>query len=114
VLLLGEARPFYLRRTGEYATVWDRGRVSSLVRAHPDDPARWRRELAEAGFTLLLVDRNMIDRWRRDGWWDGALDAETIDRLLEALVPMRRFAYGLELLAIREPATPTGGGSSPR
>ncbi|MFZ9691239.1 MAG: hypothetical protein ACO3EP_04290, partial [Phycisphaerales bacterium] len=114
VLLLGEARPFYLRRTGEYATVWDRGRVSSLVRAHPDDPARWRRELAEAGFTLLLVDRNMIDRWRRDGWWDGALDAETIDRLLEALVPMRRFAYGLELFAIREPATPAGGGSSPR
>jgi hypothetical protein len=106
ILLLGEARPFYLRRTGEYATVWDRGRLSQLVREHPEDPERWRRELAEAGFTLLLVDRNMIDRWRRDGWWDRGLDAETIDSLLETLVPLRRFAYGLELFAIRERATP--------
>ncbi len=106
ILLLGEARPFYLRRTGEYATVWDRGRLSQLVREHPEDPERWRRELAEAGFTLLLVDRNMIDRWRRDGWWDRGLDAETIDSLLKTLVPLRRFAYGLELFAIRERATP--------
>lgn len=108
VLLLGEARPFYLRRGGEYATVWDRGRLSRIVRAHPGDPDRWRRELAEAGFTLLLVDRNMIDRWRRDGWWDRTLDEAAIDRLLESLVPLRRFAYGLELFAIREPTTRRG------
>lgn len=106
VLLVGEARPFYLRRQGEYATVWDRGTLSRLVREHPDDPARWRRELVDSGFTLLLVDRNMIERWRRDGWWDPRLDADSIDALLESLVPLRRFAYGLELFAIREPATP--------
>ena len=106
VLLVGESRPFYLRRDGEYTTVWDRGTLSRLVREHPADPIRWRRELAASGFTLLLVDRNMIERWRRDGWWDPTLDAESIDRLLEALVPLRRFAYGLELFAIREPPSP--------
>lgn len=103
VLLVGEARPFYLRRVGEYATVWNRGRLSRLAREFPDDPIRWRQELADAGFTLLLVDRNMIERWRRDGWWDPALDAGSIEALLESLVPLRRFAYGLDLFAIRPP-----------
>ena len=83
--------------------MWNRGRLSRLAREFPDDPIRWRQELADAGFTLLLVDRNMIERWRRDGWWDPALDAGSIEALLESLVPLRRFAYGLDLFAIRPP-----------
>lgn len=100
VLLVGESRAFYLRRAGEYAVVWNRGRLSRLVREHPADPERWRRELRAAGFDHVLLDRAMIDRWRRDGWWDPVLTAEAIEALADQLRPLQRFPNGLELLAI--------------
>lgn len=100
VLLVGESRAFYLRRAGEYAVVWNRGRLSRLVREHPADPERWRRELRDAGFDHVLLDRAMIDRWRRDGWWDPVLTAEAIESFADALRPLQRFPNGVELLAI--------------
>ncbi len=108
VLLVGESRAFYLDRPGEYASVWNRGRLSELVRADPGDPEAWRRRLREAGFTLVVLDESMIDRWRRDGWWDEQLDAGTIDAFRGELVPLRRFSSGVELLEIpdRPPRNP--------
>lgn len=102
ILLVGESRAFYLDRPGEYASVWNRGRLSELVGAEPDDPDAWRRSLREQGFTLVLLDEGMIDRWRRDGWWDPLLDADAISAFRSVLVPLDRFPSGVELLEIPE------------
>ncbi len=110
VLLLGERRTFYLRRPFSAATVWERGEVSRLARTRPEAFAEWRTILAEQGFTLLLVDRGMIDRWWRDGWWDPELPPETIDRFLATLPSLRRFPYGLELFSLE----PRGDAREPR
>lgn len=100
VLLVGERRTFYLRRPFSAATVWERGELSRLARSHPDGHDAWRRELASQGFTMLLVDRGMIARWWRDGWWDPQLPPESIDRFLATLPSLRRFPYGLELFSL--------------
>lgn len=105
-MLVGEARGFYLERPSEYASVWNRGRLSELVRAHPDDPDAWRRGLREAGISLVVLDEGMIERWRRDGWWDEALDAEAIAALRRVLVPLKRFPSGVELLEVRDRRAP--------
>lgn len=102
VLLVGESRGFYLDRSAEYSSVWNRGRLSELVRVSPGDPDAWRRALREAEISLVILDEPMIERWRGDGWWDPALDAEAIDAFRTILQPLQRFPSGLELFAVRE------------
>jgi len=114
VLLVGEARAFHLERPGEYASVWNRGRMSRLVRTHPDDPEAWRRALRGAGFTLVILDEGMIERWRRDGWWDPELDADTMRRFRGILSPLRRFPSGVELFEVPDRPLPERSRSTDR
>jgi len=102
VLLVGEARAFHLDRPGTYASVWNRGRLSELVREAPGEPDAWRRALREEGYTLVLLDEGMIERWRGDGWWDPLLDAGAVAAFREGLLPLGRFPSGVELLEIPE------------
>lgn len=81
VLLVGDAKPFwYLGSPAAYVwqTTWDRGPLSRVLAEHPGDPPAQRRALREDGFTHLLVDSAMLDRWRRSGWNDPLLTPEAV------------------------------------
>ncbi len=82
VLLIGDAKPYYydLQRIA-YQTTWDRGPMSQIIREHPAQPAQWIDALRQRGFTHVLIDAAMLDRWRAAGWGDPLLDAhELIER----------------------------------
>lgn len=104
ILLVGESRPFWLRGGTErivWQTTWDRGPLSALLRAHPDDPVAWTRGLRAAGFTHVLVDPAMLDRWARSGWNDPLLDGTSAMRLAEP--PNRvehRFVNGAAVITL--------------
>ncbi len=79
-LLVGESAPFYYNANVAYATTWDRGPMSSAAR----DPAGWAiafASLRRQGFTHVLINAGMLDRWRKSGWGDPMLDP---DALVEA------------------------------
>jgi hypothetical protein len=77
VLLVGEAAPLYFRVDRiSYQTTWDRGVLSAIMRDFPNDAARWRIELRRLGFTHVLIDPSMLQRWERAGWNDPLLTAE--------------------------------------
>lgn len=79
-LLVGESAPFYYKANVAYATTWDRGPMSSAAR----DPAGWAiafASLRRQGFTHVLINAGMLDRWRKSGWGDPMLDP---DALVEA------------------------------
>jgi hypothetical protein len=71
VLLVGEAAPLYydLHRIN-YCTTWDRGPLSAAMRTHPDSPQRWHQALRDQGYTHLLVNEEMLQRWEDAGWND--------------------------------------------
>lgn len=78
VLLLGNATPLYFRDKIAYQTTWDRGPLSKLMRQFPDDPAQWDRGLREQGFTHLLIDEGMLERWQKARWNDPLLTRERV------------------------------------
>ncbi|UCD75590.1 MAG: hypothetical protein JSV91_01485, partial [Phycisphaerales bacterium] len=82
VALIGEAAVLYYRGDLAYKTTWDRGPLSLAMQAYPDDPRRWFDSMREQGFTHLLVNYEMLDRWERAGWHDPNL---TSDRITEAV-----------------------------
>lgn len=85
VLLLGDARPFWYRGTPAtfvWQTTWDRGPFSAALAAS-DDPHQWSSMLLDAGFTHVLVEPDMLDRWERSRWNDPLLTAAAALRLAE-------------------------------
>jgi len=77
-LLIGDAAPFYIRSPMTYQTTWDRGPMSLAIRAHPDAPEAWSRELLNQGFTHVYVEPGMLTMWERAGWNDPLLTADRI------------------------------------
>ena len=65
VLLVGDARPFYLRRPALYNTCFDRDALSTLV-ADPSSTAR-RAAFRAAGITHVFVDWSELARYRSPG-----------------------------------------------
>jgi hypothetical protein len=105
VLLIGDARPFWYRGTpASYAwqTTWDRGPVSAALARHPASPQHQRAELLAQGFTHLLIDPAMLDRWRRSGWNDPRLTPETMMALIDGAHVLHRFPGGALLVALTE------------
>jgi hypothetical protein len=95
VLLLGEATPFYYDASRvAYQTTWDRGPLERLLRAHPGAPAAWIEGLRAAGFSHLLVNRVMLDRWRASGWSDPHLSALSVAALCAMAEERRLFPPG--------------------
>ncbi|MCH7797610.1 MAG: hypothetical protein IID28_04075 [Planctomycetes bacterium] len=78
VLLVGDATPLYYRGDVAYQTTWDRGPLSSAMRASPDDPAAWLDDLREKGFTHILVAPRMLRIWQGSGWNDPLITAERV------------------------------------
>jgi hypothetical protein len=79
VLLVGEAAPLYFdSKRIAYSTVWDRGVLSRLLRQHPDDPAAWINALRDGGFSHVLINPGMLERWERSGWNDPMVTADRV------------------------------------
>ncbi len=77
-LMVGEARPLYYRGQVSYQTTWDRGPLSRVMRRLGAAPAAWLDALREEGFTHLLVNNEMLERWADDGWNDPLLTAPRV------------------------------------
>jgi hypothetical protein len=79
-LFVGAATPFYYTGDVAYQTTWDRGPMSDALRSS-EDPMDYVRS---AGFTHVLVNLGMLDRWVESGWNDPLLTPESV---LDALEP---------------------------
>jgi hypothetical protein len=99
VLLIGDAKPFYYRIDRiSYQTTWDRGPLSRVMRAFPDDTARWSDELRQEGFTHVLIDASMLRRWEESGWNDPLLTAERVLKFADAhCQPLYRYPNEITL-----------------
>jgi hypothetical protein len=82
-LLVGQSAPLYfdLERIA-YATTWDRGPFSRVIRAFPRNHKEWCDQLRQAEFTHVLVDEGMLRRWERAGWNDPMLTADEVRSFL--------------------------------
>ena len=85
MLFLGEATPFYYNANITYQTTWDRGPLSSIMRAHPDQPDNWVSQLRELGFTHILINSAMIKRWEESHFNDPLINSANIDLLAAQL-----------------------------
>ena len=74
VACLGLANVFWFRLTPQYATVWDTGPIDG-----------WPASLSEHGFTVLMVQNEMLDLWNREGWIDPAVGPEARAALVSRL-----------------------------
>jgi hypothetical protein len=75
ILCVGEAAPFYYRHPGiVYQTTWDRGPLSRILRAAEGRAAK--DMLRAEGFTYVLVDPGMLQRWEDAGWNDPHITAD--------------------------------------
>lgn len=106
VLLVGDAKPFWYRRTAEtltYSTVWDRGPLSAIAAAHPDEPQRWAADLAAKGYTWIVLDWTMLANWGSKGWLDPTLTEARLKAFAESMPLVKQFPGFVELRATRLP-----------
>jgi len=85
ILSLGNATPFLATRAFTYSTVWDEHLLTTLIRERPGDPGAVVEALRAQGFTLLLVNRAMLENWSRNGWLDPTLANARIAPILDLL-----------------------------
>jgi len=83
VLLVGEARTFYVRRPCVYATVFNHHPLAEAARQNPDGPAlmAW---LWQSGFTHVLAHWDEIDRLQATYGLDSEIDTSLFERLTVA------------------------------
>ena len=93
LLFLGEASPFYYNANITYQTTWDRGPLSAIIRTNPDKPTTWSTQLRELGFTHILINHVMIQRWEEAQWNDPLINAANIDSLTNQLAVQRHWSH---------------------
>jgi hypothetical protein len=76
--LIGEARPFYYPDDAIYHTTWDRGLISQIIADNPDQSQHWPDALLDAGITHVVLDADMLARWRDAGWADPNIDPDLL------------------------------------
>jgi hypothetical protein len=78
------------------------------MRDYPDDPAAWADGLLKEGFSQLLINPGMLDRWQRSGWADPHLTAKRVLNFAESFGRLQqRFPRGELLFDIVGSQTPT-------
>ncbi len=93
VLLVGEARTFYLRTSGEYAVVFNHHPLAEDVRQSLDERAVLER-LAARGVTHVLAHWGEMERLRRSYGFDPEIDVHLFQRLSAAgLNEVESFVY---------------------
>lgn len=93
VLFLGEATPFYYKANITYQTTWDRGPLSEIIRADPDQPTTWIAQLRELGFTHILINYVMIQRWEEAQWNDPLINTANMYSLTKQLAVQRHWNH---------------------
>jgi len=93
-LLVGDAAPFYYTGDIAYQTTWDRGPMSEALRTGSDPIAH----LRAAGFTHVLINLGMLERWAQSAWNDPLLTPESV---LDALEPQAQLLQVWENGAVR-------------
>lgn len=78
VLFIGEAAPLYYLGDYAYQTTWDPGPLSRAMREHGDDVHAWLASLRQHGFTHILVNPGMLDRWEQAGWNDPLITSRRV------------------------------------
>lgn len=89
VLLLGDATPFYYSLPVRYATTWDTHPLAAIIRDRPGEPdgtagAAWASALRDDGVRYVIANFAELDRLRRSGWLDPALNPASMQRWLRA------------------------------
>lgn len=82
VLMVGGAAPLYIDREIVYATTWDKLELAKLMDLEPGNPDGWTRAFGDMGVTHVYMDAGEIERLSGSGWFDPALDPESIARWL--------------------------------
>lgn len=97
VLFVGEATPLYYEGNFVYHTTWDRGPLARAL-----DGGETFRDAIEAvrdqGFTHVLVNAAMLDRWNQSGWSARSIEP---DRLIPALERNARLVEAWQRGAVR-------------
>ncbi len=86
-LLVGDAAPFYYVGGHSYQTTWDRGPLSETLR-QTDDATEVFARLRAAGYTYILINFAMLERWAEAGWNDPLLTPQNILRLFDGNAPL--------------------------
>jgi len=106
--LIGGAAPLYFTRPVMYATTWDSTPLAQAMSQHPNDPAEWSAALRRAGATYALVEVPELERLRRSGTLDPALEPARVTRWLEQQTTLIRSwpQAGVYLVRVSTPASP--------
>lgn len=99
VLLVGDAAPFHFAPKITYSTVWTRGPLAEAIE-RGGSARDWAQTLDAAGYTHLLINPAMLERWRRSGWLSDALTEANLAALSSELTPIRRFRNGSALFSL--------------
>jgi hypothetical protein len=104
ILLVGESRLFHLRRPVVASSVWDRGLFDRVVAEAPDAPEAWTPALLAEGIRYLVLDLEMLERWRASGWLNPDLTPERLARFVERGNVLHRFPNGAILVELTAPS----------
>ncbi len=107
-MLIGGAAPLYFTRPLMYATTWDSSPLADAMAQHPNDPAAWSAAIRHAGATYALVELAELERLRRSGTLDPALEPSRVTAWLEQQTTLIRSwpPAGVYLVRVSAPTAP--------
>jgi len=117
VMMLGDARAFYIEGRPDYFVVFNRNPFAEAVAAWRGDrdapgPAEW---LRSHGYSHLYIDWSEIRRLSRSryGFWPGVADMTPDDWREAGLVPVELFSFGRGTYGTLFAVSPTATASRP-
>ena len=104
ILGIGFATPFYVQRPIETTVVWERGAFDVVAAQAPDDPASWGGQLRAQGFTHVVIDLTMLERWAASGWLNPQLASGAwLEVFLRSNTPLIRTVDNRVVVALTPP-----------
>ncbi len=88
VVSLGATNVFWWPMIPSYSTVWDTNPVARAFEVGGMDTELSLSELRSAGFTHLVIDETMLNRWTHSGWLDARITPDAVDALVRRLKPI--------------------------
>ena len=102
VVSLGATNVFWWAMIPGYSTVWDSNPVAVALEQSGNDPDRTIGELRRAGFTHIVIDGSMLERWHRSGWLDPRISDTAVERLARRVRPLSQGGE-VVLFELKEP-----------
>ncbi len=88
VVSLGATNVFWWPMIPSYSTVWNTNPVAQAFEVSGGDTERVLNELRTRGFTHLVVDETMLNRWTRSGWLDKRVTPAAVADLARRVRPI--------------------------